>query len=103
MRKIVVLSFVTLDGVMQAPAVRREDTNGGFRYGGWVIMPHFDEQLGTIMDERLARPCDLSPPEAKTYGIFAACWPAHGELVAGHQCCDEVCQCSSRRTGVALG
>jgi len=75
MRKIVVLSFVTLDGVMQAPGGPQEDTDGGFPYGGWVV-PHFDEQLGTIMDEQLAGPCDLLLG-SKTYGIFAAYWPTH--------------------------
>lgn len=75
MRKIVVLEFVTLDGVMQAPGGPQEDTDGGFEYGGWV-MPHFDERLGAIMDEQMAKPLDLLLGR-RTYEIFASYWPAH--------------------------
>ena len=46
MRKIIVLSMITLDGVMQAPGAPGEDTSGGFKYGGWVA-PYDDELTGT--------------------------------------------------------
>lgn len=73
MRKIVVLSFISLDGVMQAPGGPEEDTSGGFQYGGWTF-PHFDEFSGNIMGEQMGVPFDLLLGR-KTYDIFAAYWP----------------------------
>lgn len=73
MRKIVVLSFVSLDGVMQAPGGPEEDTSGGFKYGGWTF-PYFDEFSGNIMDKQMSMPFDLLLGR-KTYDIFAAYWP----------------------------
>lgn len=75
MRKIIVLSFITLDGIIQAPGGPEEDTSGGFRYGGWTV-PYFDELLGKIMDEQMNRPFDLLVGR-KTYEIFASYWPHH--------------------------
>ncbi|HSA96739.1 MAG TPA: dihydrofolate reductase family protein [Acidobacteriota bacterium] len=73
MRKIVVLSFLTLDGVMQAPGGPDEDRSGGFEYGGWMV-PYADDFLGRIMDEQMGRPFDLLLGR-KTYEIFAGYWP----------------------------
>jgi dihydrofolate reductase len=81
MRKIIVLTFVTLDGVMQAPGGPEEDTTGGFKYGGWLV-PHFDDFLGQTMAEQMARPFDLLLGR-KTYETFAAYWPHHIEEGAG--------------------
>ena len=53
MRKLVVLSFISLDGVMQAPGGPEEDTSNGFKYGGWVFT-YFDEYLGKIMGEQMS-------------------------------------------------
>ncbi len=73
MRKIVVLTFVSLDGVMQAPGGPEEDTSGGFKYGGWTV-PYWDDFSGNIMSEQMGRPFDLLLGR-KTYDIFAAYWP----------------------------
>jgi dihydrofolate reductase len=75
MRKVIVLEFVTLDGVMQAPGGPQEDTAGGFKYGGWVV-PLSDERLGAIMSKQMAAPLDLLLGR-RTYEIFASYWPAH--------------------------
>lgn len=74
-RKIIVLSFITLDGVMQAPGGPEEDTSGGsFKYGGWTV-PYFDDFLGQIMAEQMgSRPFDMLLGR-KTFEIFAAYWP----------------------------
>jgi len=72
MRKIIVLSFITLDGVMQAPGGPGEDTSGGFKYGGWVV-PYFDEASGKIMEKQL-KSTDLLLGR-KTFEIFASYWP----------------------------
>jgi dihydrofolate reductase len=73
MRKILVATFVSLDGVMQAPGGPQEDPTGGFAFGGWTF-PHFDEALGGAMGEIFGRPFDLLLGR-KTYDIFAAHWP----------------------------
>ena len=73
MRKLVVLSFMTLDGVVQAPGGPEEDPTGGFKYGGWVA-GYFDEFLGRVMVEQMSKPFDLLLGR-RTYEIFAAHWP----------------------------
>lgn len=73
MRKLVVLSFISLDGVMQAPGGPEEDTSSDFQYGGWTV-PYWDEFSGDIMGEQMGMPFDLLLGR-KTYDIFAAYWP----------------------------
>lgn len=72
-RKLVILAFVSLDGVMQAPGAPREDTSGGFEYGGWTV-PFSDEVSGKEMSKQLSEPFDLLLGR-KTYDIFAGYWP----------------------------
>jgi dihydrofolate reductase len=73
MRKLVVLTFITIDGVMQAPGGPEEDPTGGFKHGGWVA-GYFDDFLGKVMDGQMNKPFDLLLGR-KTYEIFAAHWP----------------------------
>ncbi len=77
MRKIIVLSFMTLDGVIQAPGGPGEDTAGDFEYGGWTV-PYFDDFSGQVMDEQTGHPFDLLLGR-KTYDIFAGYWPHQDE------------------------
>lgn len=76
MRKLIVLSFITLDGVMQAPGGTQEDTTGGFQYGGWVT-PFFDEDAGNLMGKQMY-PADLLLGR-KTFDIFESYWPKHSD------------------------
>jgi dihydrofolate reductase len=79
MRKIIVLSFISLDGVMQAPGGPEEDTSGGFKYGGWTF-PYFDEWAGEEMGKQMAGDYGLLLGR-KTYDIFASYWPDHAEEI----------------------
>lgn len=76
MRKIIVLTFVSLDGVMQAPGGPKEDSSGGFKYGGWTY-PYFDDEVGKIMAKQM-KSADLLLGK-KTFDIFASYWPKHEE------------------------
>jgi dihydrofolate reductase len=80
MRKIVVLTMVSLDGVMQSPSGPGEDASNGFKYGGWTV-PYGDGSLGKVIDEELSVPIDLLLGK-KTYEIFAAYWPKHTGTIA---------------------
>ena len=75
MRKIIVLSMITLDGVIQAPGDPEEDPTGGFRYGGWTV-PYVDDFLGQTMGEQMSGSSDLLLGR-KTFEIFASYWPHH--------------------------
>ncbi|ANP47139.1 dihydrofolate reductase family protein [Candidatus Viadribacter manganicus] len=73
MRKIIVGSFVSMDGVMQAPGGPTEDPTKGFKFGGWVT-PYFDQEFGEEVDWLFSETFDLLLGR-KTYEIFAAHWP----------------------------
>src|SRR5258706_14333296 len=73
MRKIIVTTFITLDGVMQAPGGPKEDTSGGFKYGGWSAN-YWDGTMGAIMGGFMNMPFELLLGRV-TYDIFAAYWP----------------------------
>lgn len=78
MRKIIVLEFITIDGVMQAPGAPKEDTSGGFKYGGWTV-PYSDDFTGKIMADQMAGKYDLLLGR-KTFDIFAGYWPQHSDI-----------------------
>jgi dihydrofolate reductase len=73
MRELVVHTFLTLDGVMQAPGGPEEDPSGGFEHGGWSV-GYWDEEIENAMGEAMSTPFDLVLGR-KTYEIFAAHWP----------------------------
>ncbi len=76
MRKIIVIAFVSLDGVMQAPGGPKEDTSGGFNSGGWTV-PYFDDFAGKVMGEQMSLARSELLLGRKTYEIFAGYWPQH--------------------------
>ena len=80
MRKIIVLSFITLDGVMQAPGGPEEDTSDGFNYGGWAA-PYSDDVGGKVMEKQM-KPADLLLGR-KTFEIWADYWPEHADSWPG--------------------
>src|SRR3989440_4923981 len=73
MRRLIVLSFITLDGIMQAPGGPEEDPSDDFKYGGWSV-GYFDDFLGNVMSEQMGHPFDLLLSR-KTFDIFASYWP----------------------------
>lgn len=73
MSKVVVQTFLTLDGVYQAPGDPNEDTEGGFTHGGWQV-PYFDADAGKVMDSQMPELGALLLGR-KTYQIFAGYWP----------------------------
>lgn len=81
MRKLISSTFVSLDGVMQAPGGPDEDRSGEFAYGGWTA-PLFDDSMGRWLDRTFAAPFDLLLGR-RTYEIFAAYWPHHVDSLVG--------------------
>lgn len=77
MRKVIVLEFVSLDGVIQAPGGPEEDTSGGFAYGGWIA-PYADAITGKIIRQQMNMPFDLLVGR-KTFEIWAPYWPQHAD------------------------
>lgn len=73
MRRLIVTTFLTLDGVMQAPGGPEEDDSDGFAHGGWSVN-YWDDRMGQVMGGIMGKPFDLLLGR-KTYDIFAAYWP----------------------------
>jgi len=81
MRNIIVLSMISLDGVMQAPGGPKEDRSGGFKYGGWTA-PYGDEIGGKLVQEELKQPADYLLGR-KTFEIWEGYWPQHADFWPG--------------------
>ena len=81
MRKLIVLEFMTLDGVIQAGGGPEEDTSGGFKYGGWQA-PFSDDVSGTLMNKQMSLPFDLLLGR-KTFDIWEPFWPKHVDIWPG--------------------
>lgn len=100
MRKIIVLTFISLDGVMQAPGGPEEDTSGNFKYGGWTF-PYFDEVMAEVMEKQMTPPFDLLLGRI-TYDIFASYWPEHADQWPGINEAAKICSLT-RTYGINLG
>ena len=81
MRKVIVLEFMTLDGVIQAGGGPEEDTSGGFAYGGWQA-PFSDDVEGAVMNKQMNMPFDLLLGR-KTFDIWEPYWPKHADIWPG--------------------
>jgi dihydrofolate reductase len=78
MRKIFVLEFITLDGVIQAPGTSKEDAAEGFKYGGWMG-PYFEGEVGGREMDKQMKATDALLLGRKTYDIWTGFWPTHPE------------------------
>lgn len=79
MRKIITITFLTFDGVMQAPGSSKEDTSEGFKYGGWQFKMPEDKEAGELINKFMTSSFDLLLGR-RTYDIFASYWPNHPEI-----------------------
>jgi dihydrofolate reductase len=81
MRKVIVISHMSLDGVIQAMGGPQEDSSGGFAYGGWVN-PYSDEVVGDVVRREMNMPFDLLIGR-KTFDIWEPYWPGHADVWPG--------------------
>lgn len=81
MRKVIVISHITLDGVLQAMGGPEEDTSGDFAYGGWIA-PYSDDVLGAVIRQEMGMSFDLLIGR-KTFDIWEPYWPQHGHIWPG--------------------
>ncbi len=81
MRKVIVISHISLDGVLQAMGGPEEDTSGGFAYGGWVA-PYSDAVVGAVIRREMSMPFDLLIGRI-TFDIWEPYWPHHGDIWPG--------------------
>ena len=99
MRKLIVSTFLTLDGIMQAPGGPEEDDSGRFAYGGWSVN-YWDDQMSEVMGEAMSKPFDLVLGR-RTYDIFAAYWP-HAPEEAGAKPLNDATKYVASRSHPAL-
>ena len=96
MRELVVSTFLTLDGVMQAPGGSNEDVEGDFRFGGWSF-PFWDDDVEAFMTELMGKPFDLVLGR-RTYDLFASFWPDAPDDMGGKKLNDATKYVASRGT-----
>lgn len=99
MRKLVTTTFVTLDGVMQAPGGPEEDASGKFEFGGWQAPFSDDDDAGAFIGDAMSKPFDLLLGR-KTYDIFASYWPRQEGPIA--KPLNEATKYVASRAGVEL-
>jgi dihydrofolate reductase len=99
MRRLIVSTFLTLDGVMQSPGGPEEDDSGGFAHGGWSVH-YWDEQMGEVMGAAMSVPFDLVLGR-RTYDIFAGYWP-HAPEEAGSKPLNDATKYVASRSQPAL-
>ena len=99
-RKLIVSTFLTLDGVMQAPGGPGEDDSCGFALGGWSVN-YWDAQMAQVMGEAMSKPFDLVLGR-RTYDIFAAYWP-HATDLAGAKPLNDATKYVASRARTARG
>src|SRR5687767_8354126 len=75
--RVLVSEFMSLDGVVQAPGGKEEDTSGGFRHGGWSFEFFDPEVMGAVVDE-YAKRSEVLLQGRRTYQVSAAAWPERG-------------------------
>ena len=98
MRRLLVTTFLTLDGVMQAPGGPGEDDSGGFTHGGWS-MTYWDDVMAGAMGDIMGKPFDLVLGR-RTYDIFRAYWPNASEADGARPLNDATKYVASRGTPV---
>jgi dihydrofolate reductase len=97
MRKVIVLEFMTLDGVIQAGGGPEEDTSGGFTYGGWQA-PYSDEVESAVMNKQMHLPFDLLLGR-KTFDIWEPYWPKHADIWPGAMTATKYVASNTRTSG----
>ena len=100
MRRLIVSTFLTLDGVMQAPGGPEEDDSDGFAFGGWSVN-YWDDRMGEVMGDAMSGPFDLLLGR-RTYDIFAAYWP-HASEEAGAKPLNDATKYVASRSRPTLG
>jgi len=96
MRELVTSTFLTLDGVMQAPGGSTEDVEGDFAFGGWSV-PYWDDSIEGFMTELMGKPFDLVLGR-RTYDLFASFWPDAPDDMGGKPLNDATKYVASRGT-----
>ena len=102
MRKLQVITMLSLDGVMQAPGGPDEDREGGFAHGGWTASLASDEDFDREMESTMSQPIDLLLGR-RTYEIWIGFWPDHADDPVFGKRFDEATKFVVSRSNPSLG